>query len=524
MTAIRSAITDANRRWWTLGAMCFALFMIMLDNTVVNVALPSIQKDLHSSISGLEWTVNAYTLSFAVLLVTGGRLGDIFGRRRMFLFGVVVFGLSSAFIGLSQTEAWLVTGRVVQGVGAAFMMPATLSIITNAFPPHERGKAIGTWAGVSALALAIGPVVGGALVENVSWQSIFFLNVPVAAIAVFVTLAATRESRDETSTHHIDFPGVAAVTVGLGAIVLALVEANSWGWGSARIIGLFALGAASLVAFAIAEMRVVEPMVDFTFFRSKSFLGANLVAFIVSFAMLAMFFFLALYLQNIKGYSPLQTGVRFLPSTLIIIVIGPIAGRLSDRIGPRPLMVAGLVLVAISLFWQGHLAVDTSYGYLVVAFVLLGLGMGLVMSPMSTAAMNAVDRTKAGVASGIVSMSRMVGGTFGVAAMGALVTGLGKSKLDELLPHVPAGQRQQIADGLGSGGAQAAHGPIGSAVREAYVYALNDGLRIGAAVALAGAVVAWLLIADRAQAPSEAGAEAAAGAPADAEPELVEAA
>jgi EmrB/QacA subfamily drug resistance transporter len=524
MTAIRNAITDSNRRWWTLGAMCFALFMIMLDNTVVNVALPSIQKDLDTSISGLEWTVNAYTLTFAVLLVTGGRLGDIFGRRRMFLFGVLVFGLSSAFIGFSQTEAWLVTGRAVQGIGAAFMMPATLSIISNAFPPHERGKAIGTWAGVSALALAIGPVVGGALVENVSWQSIFFLNVPVAALAVFVTLAATRESRDETSTHHVDVSGVAAITVGLGAIVLALVEANSWGWGSARIIGLFALGAAALIAFAVAELRVLEPMVDFTFFRSKSFLGANLVAFIVSFAMLAMFFFLALYLQNIKGYSPLQTGVRFLPSTLVIIVVGPIAGRLSDRIGPRPLMVAGLVLVAISLFWQGHLAVDTSYGYLVVAFVLLGLGMGLVMSPMSTAAMNAVDRTKAGVASGIVSMSRMVGGTFGVAAMGALVTGLGKSRLDDLLPNVPAGQRQQIADGLGSGGAQGARGQVADAVREAYVYALNNGLRIGAAVALAGAVVAWLLIADRAQAPAEAGAEGAAGAPADAEPELVEAA
>ena len=195
--------------------MCFALFMIMLDNTVVNVALPAIQKDLHSSISGLEWTVNAYTLSFAVLLVTGGRLGDIFGRRRMFLFGVIVFGLSSAFIGLSQSEAWLVAGRAAQGVGAAFMMPATLSIITNAFPAHERGKAIGTWAGVSALALAIGPVVGGFLVENVSWQSIFFLNVPVAALAVVVTLAATRESRDESSTHHVDFPGVTAITVGL---------------------------------------------------------------------------------------------------------------------------------------------------------------------------------------------------------------------------------------------------------------------------------------------------------------------
>jgi EmrB/QacA subfamily drug resistance transporter len=524
MTAIRNAITDSNRRWWTLGAMCFALFMIMLDNTVVNVALPSIQKDLGTSISGLEWTVNAYTLSFAVLLVTGGRLGDIFGRRRMFLFGVLVFGLSSAFIALSQTEAWLVTGRAVQGIGAAFMMPATLSIITNAFPPHERGKAIGTWAGVSALALAIGPVVGGALVENVSWQSIFLLNVPVAAVAVFVTLAATRESRDETSTHHVDIPGVAAITVSLGAIVLALVEANSWGWGSARILGLFALGAVALAAFVVAEMRVLEPMVDFSFFRSKSFLGANLVAFMVTFAMLSVFFFLALYMQNIKGYTPLQAGVRFLPTTLVIIVVGPISGRLSDRIGPRPPMVVGLLLTAGSLFWQGHLNVDTSYGFLVGAFVLLGFGIGMVMSPMSTAAMNAVDRTKAGVASGLVSMSRMVGGTFGVAVMGALITGLGKSKLDDTLPNVPAGQRQDLADALGAGGGTQAKGAVGDAVREAFVYALNNGLRIGAAAAVGAAIVAWLLIADRAEAPSEAGAEAPAGAPAEAEPELIEAA
>src|SRR3954451_13478217 len=266
----RIRLNEGNRRWWTLAAMCFALFMVMLDNTVVNVALPSIQKDLGSSISGLEWTVNAYTLSFAVLLVTGGGVGDIFGRRRMILFCDVAFGLSSAVIGFSQSDAWLVGGRAAQGIGAAFMMPATLSIISNAFPPQERGRAIGTWAGVSAMALAIGPVVGGFLVENVSWQSIFFLNVPVAAIAVFVTLAATRESRDETSTHHVDIPGVAAITIGLGAIVLALVEANSWGWGSARIVGLLALGAVSLVAFAVAETRVPEPMVDFGFFRSRS--------------------------------------------------------------------------------------------------------------------------------------------------------------------------------------------------------------------------------------------------------------
>jgi EmrB/QacA subfamily drug resistance transporter len=521
MTRIRNAITDDNRRWWTLGAMCFALFMIMLDNTVVNVALPSIQKDLHSSISGLEWTVNAYTLSFAVLLVTGGRLGDIFGRRRMFLFGVIVFGLSSAFIGFSQSEAWLVAGRAVQGIGAAFMMPATLSIISNAFPAHERGKAIGTWAGVSALALAIGPVVGGFLVENVSWQSIFFLNVPVAVLAVFVTLAAARESRDEASTHHVDIPGVTFISVGLATLVLALVEGNSWGWGSVSIVGLLAVSVVTLIAFAVAERRVVEPMVDFTFFRSRSFLGANLVAFIVTFAMLAMFFFLALYMQNIKGYSPLEAGVRFLPSTVVIILVAPIAGRLSDRIGPRPLMTAGLLIVAGSLFWQGHLAVDTSYSFLIGAFVLMGLGMGLVMSPMSTAGMNAVEPSKAGVASGILTMSRMVGGTFGVAAMGALVTGLGKAKIDDLLPAVPAGQRDRLADSLGAGGARVG-GQAGAAVQDAFVYALNNGLRIGAAVAVVGAVLAWLLIADRAEAPAEVGAEGAVARPAEAAPALVE--
>ncbi|MEA2324035.1 MAG: hypothetical protein QOD81_3885 [Solirubrobacteraceae bacterium] len=517
MTArIRSAITDDNRRWWTLGAMCFALFMVMLDNTVVNVALPSIQQDLGSSISGLEWTVNAYTLSFAVLLVTGGRLGDIFGRRKVFLFGVVVFGLSSAFIGFSQSDAWLVAGRAAQGIGAAFMMPATLSIISNAFPPQERGKAIGTWAGVSAMALAIGPVVGGFLVEHVSWQSIFFLNVPVAIVAVFVTVVAAQESRDETSSHQVDVPGVLTISVGLGALVLALVEGNAWGWGSPSIVALLAASAIALVGFVVAEVRSPEPMVDFAFFRSRSFLGANLVAFIVSFGMLAMFFFLALYMQNIKGYTALEAGVRFLPSTAMIIIAGPIAGRLTDRIGPKPLMTAGLLIVSASMFWQGHLQTDTTYGFLVGAFVLMGIGMGLVMSPMSTAAMNAVEHTKAGVASGILSMSRMVGGTFGVAAMGALVTGLGSHRIGALLPGVSDAQRTKLAESLGAGGARV-DGEAGQAVREAFVYALNNGLRLAAAVAAVGALVTWLLIADRpAPAPvsAEAGPEGAVAAPA----------
>ena len=501
MNATLPTINEDHRRWYTLGAMCFALFMIMLDNTVVNVALPSIQKDLNVSISNLEWTVNAYTLTFAVLLVTGGRLGDIFGRRRMFLFGVIAFGASSLFIAFSQTDAWLIGGRALQGIGAAFMMPATLSIITNAFPPHERGKAIGTWAGVSAIALAIGPVVGGFLVENVSWQSIFLINVPVAIAAVGVTLWATHESRDETAPKVIDFPGVITISLGLGAIVLALVEGNGWGWGSARVIGLLAGGLLALVLFVVAERRSAAPMVDFSFFRSRSFLGANIVAFIVSFAMLAMFFFLALYMQNIRGYSPLEAGVRFLPSTAIIIVAGPIAGRLADKVGPRILMALGLVFVAASLFWQGHLQPDTPYSFLVGAFVLMGAGMGLVMSPMSTAAMNAVDQAKAGVASGVLSMSRMVGGTFGVAIVGALISGLGRTRLHELLPGATTGQITHLTEALANGGA-GINGPAGAAVQTAFVDAMNTSLRIGAAVALVGALVAWLLIADRPQAPA----------------------
>jgi len=501
-------VNDGNRRWWTLGAMCFALFMIMLDNTVVNVALPSIQRDLDTSLSALEWTVNAYTLTFAVLLVTGGRLGDIFGRRRMFLFGVVVFALASASIGLSPDDAWLVAWRAIQGVGAAFMMPATLSIITNVFPAHERGKAIGTWAGVSALALAIGPVVGGFLTEQVDWRAIFFINLPVAVAAIAVTLFATRESRDETVSRKVDVPGIVALSAGLAGIVLALVEGNAWGWGSPAILTLVAGSLGALGAFAWIELHSAAPIVDFAFFRSRSFAGANVVAFIVSFAMLAMFFFIALYMQNILGYSPLEAGIRFLPSTVMIVIVAPIAGRLADRIGPRPLMTVGLLFASGSLFWQSQLSVDSGYGFLLPAFVLMGIGMALVMSPMSTAAMNAVDPAKAGVASGVLSMTRMVGGTFGVAVLGAIVTVVGRARIDESLPRLPQGARDRIVDGLGSGaapGGATAPPEILTATKSAFVSALGSGLTLGAAVTLVGALVAWTLVA-KAPAPVPSGA------------------
>src|SRR4051794_33386798 len=297
MTRYRHLITEANAKWWTLGAMCFALFMIMLDNTVVNVALPSIERDLGSSISALEWTVSGYTLAFAVTLVTGGRLGDIFGRRRAFLFGVVLFALSSATAGLAPDTTSLIVSRVVQGIGAGFMMPATLSIVTNAFHPSERGKAIGTWAGVSALALAIGPVLGGFLTEHVSWRAIFYINVPVAAAAVAASLFAVKESRDETVGREVDYLGVATVSGALASLLLALIEGNSWGWGSPAIIALIAGSVVLTAAFVAIELRVASPIVEFKLFRNRDSIGANLIALVVTFAMMAQFFFIALYMQ-----------------------------------------------------------------------------------------------------------------------------------------------------------------------------------------------------------------------------------
>jgi EmrB/QacA subfamily drug resistance transporter len=503
MTRLR-AITEQNRKWWTLGSMSFALFMIMLDNTVVNVALPSIQSDLGASLSALEWTINAYTLVFAVLLVTGGRLGDIFGRRRAFLFGVVVFALSSATAGLAPNDLSLVVSRAVQGIGAAFMMPATLSIITNAFPPHERGKAIGTWAGVSALALALGPVVGGFLTEAVSWRAIFFLNLPVAALAVFVALVATKESRDPNVPRTVDYAGVATLTVGIGALVLALVEGNGWGWGSPRILALLATSAAGLASFLVVERRTRFPMVEFSFLRSRMFLGANGIAFVVSFAMLAVFFFMALYMQNILGYSPLEAGIRFLPTTVVIIIAAPISGRLTDRIGARTPIAIGLSLVALALYLQSRITIDTTYSDLLLPFVLMGLGIGLTMSPMSTAAMNAVDQTKAGLASGILSMSRMVGGTFGVAAVGALFQHLSNNRLEHRLGDLPLSSQQQawFTDNLGSGDA-ASHlkeldpttaQEVSAVLKDAFVHSLSASLKLSTAVAVAGVAIALVLL------------------------------
>ena len=412
---------EESRKWWTLGAVAFALFMIMLDNTVVNVALPSIQRDLGIGLSELEWTVNAYALTFAVLMLSGGKLADFFGRRRVFLIGLAIFTLSSLVCGLATTGETLIGARTVQGVGAALMMPATLSIISATFPPHQRGMAIGIWAGVSAMALAIGPLIGGLVTEHIDWGWIFFLNVPIGVLGLIVGRLVIRESRDTSQEQRLDIPGLAASAVALFALTFALIEANSYGWGDPVIVGLFALSAGALALFVWLELHQRAPMLDLSLFRSSTFAGANVVAMLVTLAMFGVFFFMSIYMQNVLGYSATGTGAAFLPMTVLIILIAPAAGKFSDRVGSRWLMTAGMSCLTVSLIVFSRLGLDSSFWDIFPGLVVGGLGMGLVMTPMTAAALGSVPVAKSGVGSGVLNTFRQLGGALGIAVMGAIV-------------------------------------------------------------------------------------------------------
>ena len=412
---------EENKKWWTLAAVAFGLFMIMLDNTIVNVALPSIERSLHMSISSLEWIVTAYALTFAALLITGGKLGDLYGRRKMFIAGLVVFTLASLACGLAPSAAFLIGARAVQGVGAALMSPATLSIITATFPPKDRGQAIGIWAGVSALALAIGPLVGGLIVDNINWHWIFYVNVPVGVVGIIVSRFVIAESRDTSREQSIDIPGLVTSSGALLALSYALIEGNRHGWGSTEIISLFISAAVLLAVFIWLERRQRLPMLDLGLFKIGSFVGANVVAMLVSLGMFGVFFFISLYVQNVLGYSPTKAGAIFLPMTVLIILVAPIAGKLSDRIGSRWLMGAGMSILGVSLLLYQRIGVHTGFLSLLPQLLLGGVGMALTMSPMTSAAMSSVPVDKAGVGSGVLNSFRQVGGSLGIALMGAIL-------------------------------------------------------------------------------------------------------
>ena len=414
-------LADENRKWWTLGALSFALFMIMLDNTVVNVALPSIQRDLGIGLSELEWTVNAYALTFAVFMLTGGKLADFLGRRRIFLLGLAIFTVSSFLCGLATSGEMLIGARTLQGIGAALMMPATLSIISATFPPHQRGMAIGVWAGVSAMALAIGPLIGGLITEHIDWSWIFFVNVPIGVLGLIVGRLVIDESRDTSAEQRLDLPGLVASGVGLFALTFALIEANSYGWTDPVIIGLFVLSAVSILAFVLLERHQRSPLLDLSLFRSSTFAGANVVALLTTLAMFGVFFFMSIYMQNILGYSATKTGAAFLPMTILIILIAPVAGKSSDRIGSRALTTTGMLLLAASLVLFSRLGLDSTFWDIFPGLILGGFGIALVMTPMTAAALGSVPVEKSGVGSGVLNTFRQVGGALGIAVMGAIV-------------------------------------------------------------------------------------------------------
>jgi EmrB/QacA subfamily drug resistance transporter len=428
---------------WTFVITSVALFMATLDNLVVTTSLPVIRADLGASIEDLEWTVNAYTLSFAVFLLTGAALGDRFGRRRLFVIGLGIFTAASVAAALAPSVEALIAARAVQGLGGAIVTPLTLTILSAAVSPEKRGVALGAWGGIGGLAVASGPLVGGAVVEGISWQWIFWLNVPIGL--VLIPLAYFRLKETYGPATRLDLPGLALASTGLFGIVWGVVRGNAVGWSSPEIIGSLLVGSLLTLAFVLWELRAPAPMLPLRFFRSRAFSAANVASLFMFFGMFGAIFLLAQFLQTVQGYSPLDAGLRILPWTAMPIFIAPIAGALSDRIGGRPLMATGLALQAIGLGWLAAVSTPTvPYAQLVPAFVVSGIGMALFFAPVANVVLSAVRPREEGQASGANNAIRELGGVFGVAVLASVFTSYGgyesgQAYVDGLVPAVWVG-------------------------------------------------------------------------------------
>jgi EmrB/QacA subfamily drug resistance transporter len=517
------------RKWWTLIAVSVAIFMLLLDITVVNVALPDIQRSLHSSFSDLQWIVNAYSLTLAAFLLTAGAVADLVGRRRVFVTGLIVFTASSALCGLSTSPLMLNLARAVQGTGGAMMFATSLALLAQAFHGKERGIAFGVFGGVVGAAVAIGPVVGGVITSGIGWEWIFFINVPIGIAAVFLTLTQVSESRDPNATG-VDWIGLVTFSGSLFLLVFALIQGNEKGWGSTRILG-FLIGSVVLFAlFLIAERRQRRPMLDLTLFRRPAFAGASIVAFAVSSSMFAMFLYLTLYIQDVLGYSPLQAGLRFLPITLLTFVVAPISGKLSVRVPVRLLLGVGLLLVSAGLL--AMTAVDASSGWtaLIPGFLIAGFGVGVINPPLASTAIGVVHYSRSGMASGINNTFRQVGIATGIAGLGAVfqhdVTLKTTATLASSVPghQVLGAAHGQLGGALVSGDVSALARHLSPAARAALEHSYRVGftsafttiLIIASAVAFVGALCGFALVRSRDFVASGGAQEAPQGAPAEA--------
>jgi EmrB/QacA subfamily drug resistance transporter len=502
------------RKWWTLLLSSIATFMLLLDITVVNVALPDIQRDLDAGLSSLQWVVDAYSLMLAACLLTAGSLGDRLGRRRVFSLGLGIFTLASFLCGISGDPTLLNLARGLQGIGGAAMFATSLALIGQEFHGKDRATAFGVWGATVGGAVAVGPLVGGLITEHFGWEWIFFVNIPIGVVAVALTelRLANVAAQDP---QRIDLPGLATFSSGLFLLIFGLIRGNSDGWGSPTIVASLAGSVALLLAFLAVEMRSDHPMLELALFRKPAFNGISAVAFGLSAGMFAMFLYLTIYMQGVLGFSPLETGLRFLPLTVLSFVASPISGKLSHRVPIRVLVGIGLGLVGVGLVLMHGLGPDSRISDLLPGFLIAGIGIGLTNPGIGQGAIAVVPPAKAGMGSGINTTFRQVGIATGVASLGAVFQGRVDSKLSELLPHAPAGLAEAVSSG-GSRAAAAAAPPgqrveIVHAAKVAFVSSFNDILLIGAILCFAGATLGFLLVRTSDFVAAEAAPEPAPG-------------
>ncbi len=490
------------RKWRVLTVVCVAVFMLLLDITVVNVALPDIDKELNTSFTDLQWIVDAYALTLAATMLNAGSLGDLLGRKKVFLVAIALFTAASALCGAAQSPTWLIVARGVQGIGGAGMFAVSLAIISQEFHGRERGTAFGIWGATVGMAVAIGPLVGGALTTYVGWRWIFFVNIPIGIACVAGGLRELHESRNEEAGG-FDLWGLVTLTTGLFAFVLGLLRGNDWGWSSGRVVGLFVAGTALLLAFAFVELRQESPMFDFRLFKVPTFTGAQITAFTIAAAMFAQFLFIPLYIENVLGYSAVATGVRFLPLSLVSFVVAPIAGRLSTRVPVRLLLGGGLAITGVAcLLWWG-VKLGSTWTTLLAGFIVGGIGIGLVNAPLASTAVSVVEPQRAGMASGINNTFRQVGIATGIAALGAIF----QSRIMMFLSHAdisPVVPLRPIAEAIASGATPKSlppdRGPAGfrldpaTVAHQAFIDGLNTIFVVSAIVLFVGAVLAFLLV------------------------------
>jgi EmrB/QacA subfamily drug resistance transporter len=490
------------RKWWTLIVVCIATFMLLLDITIVNVALPKIASDLKASFSDIQWVIDAYALTLASVLLTAGALADLIGRRLVFSIGLGLFALTSLLCALSPSSLFLILARAGQGIGGAIMFATSLALLAQEFHGRERGTAFGAWGATIAASAAVGPLLGGFLTEDFGWSSIFYINVPIGIAGIVLALTKVAESRNPEN-RRIDWIGTITFTGALFLLVFAIIRGNAEGWGSTLIVTLFVASAALLILFLVSQFVQDNAMFDVSLFRKPTFSGASLVAFTISSAMFAMFLYLVLYIQTILGFSPLQTGLRFLPFTVVSFFVAAVSGNLSARVPVRFLLSSGLLLTGTGLLLMRGLTASSHWTAMLLGFIVAGAGVGLVNPALASTAIGVVPPQRSGMASGINNTFRQVGIATGIAILGAIFESAISTKLAPTLAGTPAAaQATQIGHAVAAGGASQVLSKVpagqraqaSAAIHTAFASAMNDILLVAAIVAFSGAVLGLLLV------------------------------